>query len=499
MKQSYRNFFLASLLAVTLPAAAQVDIPYAVTAPCSPANAPSNLQRIVGNTLVNVGAITVGGTPVTVNGLGYDSGNLGRVFALGVNTASPGTVPLYQIATANGTATNLGNLVGPPVPETNANGTGQSLVFNLIGDGSNNRKYYVMAMTARVTPTFVINDATLYVGEIDLSVPVVSNTPIWRAATLDPAATAIVNAFLLQATAYFAGAGPLPQGGIQDWLFDPISGNLISYLGIEQRFLTISNISSAPSGVISVPSPQIPVTREVGGMYRDQMNNVYAVVSDFGAVYQIDRTTGNYTGNTFGLGVTCLRGDAATASAPPTLPVELVRFSATPNREGAVDLNWKTASESDVAYFRIERQCATDAGAAWKALETTSARNLSGGAEYQWRDRQPNAAALRYRLATVDLDGRVAYSATVAVRFTGDPKLGPLTPNPADDQCQLTFSTPLLTTGLLEVYNSLGIRVQQQPLTGATTLHTAHLPAGYYTVVATVGTSRQTQRLLVAR
>ncbi len=499
MKPSYRNFFLAVLVTVTLSATAQTVIPYAVTAPCSPANAPSNLQRIVGNALVNVGAITVGGTPVTVNGLGYDSGDPSRLFALGVNTASPGTVPLYQISTTNGTAINLGNLVGPPTPTTNLNGVGQSLVFNLIGDGSNNRQYYVMAMTARVTPTFTINDATLYVGEIDVSVPVVSNSPVWRAATLDPAATAIVNAFLLQATAYFAGTGPLPQGGIQDWLFDPISGHLISYLGIEQRFLTISNINSAPSGVISVPSPQIPVTREVGGMYRDQLNNVYAIVSDFGAVYQIDRTTGDYTGNTFSLGVACLRGDAAAASLPPTLPVELIRFTATPNTQGAVELNWKTASEEDVAYFRLERQCATDAGTEWKALETLPARNQPGGAEYQLRDRQPNAAALHYRLVTVDLDGRVAYSATVAVRFTGDSKLGPLTPNPANEQCQLTFSAPLLTTGLLEVYNSLGVRVQHQVLTGATTLRTASLPAGYYTVVATVGGARQTQRLLVAR
>ena len=94
------------------------------------------------------------------------------------------------------------------------------------------------------------------------------------------------------------------------------------------------------------------------------------------------------------------------------LPVEWLSFEGE-LAEGEVLLHWSTATETNNAYFEIERS--TDGmefspiGRVEGALESTTTR------EYQFRDRNPLPGLNYYRLRQVDLDGQAGFSKILSV------------------------------------------------------------------------------------
>jgi hypothetical protein len=89
-----------------------------------------------------------------------------------------------------------------------------------------------------------------------------------------------------------------------------------------------------------------------------------------------------------------------------TLPIELIAFYATP-LDGSVRLNWSTASETQNAYFTVER---SDDGLSWKKLKTIDgAGSAQQKNNYETVDKQPLPGISYYRLSQTDFDHHTTY------------------------------------------------------------------------------------------
>ncbi len=174
---------------------------------------------------------------------------------------------------------------------------------------------------------------------------------------------------------------------------------------------------------------------------------------------------------------------------PPPLPVELVAFTAT-KQGGAVQLDWRTASERNAAYFAVER---SRDGRKFAPLDTLAAQgNSSSPRAYQFTDqRLPTGhRELYYRLRQVDSDGTATYSPVRAVQLDQMRQLA-LFPNPAHGGLSI-----LGADAPIEVYDATGRHVVTvaAETDGPTRLT---LPAGLATGLYVVRSGSQMQRLTV--
>ena len=116
------------------------------------------------------------------------------------------------------------------------------------------------------------------------------------------------------------------------------------------------------------------------------------------------------------------------------LPVELVAFSAKEDKAG-VKLEWKTATETSVSHFEIER---SDKNGYKKIGDMVASGTSTSINKYNFIDVSPTAGTNKYRLKTVDLDGKYSFSkiATIEIKSTVKLKLFPV---PATDKVTVQF------------------------------------------------------------
>lgn len=165
-----------------------------------------------------------------------------------------------------------------------------------------------------------------------------------------------------------------------------------------------------------------------------------------------------------------------------TLPVELLGFEAYAEAD-RVEVAWSTASETDNAYFEVQRS--TDL-AQWRVVGTVpGAGNSQQVLHYAIADQAPVMGLSYYRLRQVDTDGGPWVSeAKVVVRDAAGPSLWP---DPAVDE---VFVSGTGDEGApLEVFDQLGrpVRVAQQRAGDLTRLAIDALPSGRYYVRSTSG------------
>ncbi|MBK6340946.1 MAG: T9SS type A sorting domain-containing protein [Bacteroidetes bacterium] len=98
------------------------------------------------------------------------------------------------------------------------------------------------------------------------------------------------------------------------------------------------------------------------------------------------------------------------------LPIELIYFDATCDKEGYVDLNWSTASELNNDYYTIERS--RDAVSFEQVKEVDAAGNSGNILAYNEKDESPILGTSYYRLKQTDLDGSFSFSKIVRVDCT---------------------------------------------------------------------------------
>ncbi|MEJ7739817.1 MAG: SBBP repeat-containing protein [Chitinophagaceae bacterium] len=144
----------------------------------------------------------------------------------------------------------------------------------------------------------------------------------------------------------------------------------------------------------------------------DGLGNVY-VTGSFGDTVDFD--PGNGTANlTAGYNY----NDIFIAKYGPSgsLPVDLLSFSAkTISNGAAIQINWSTASETNNAYFEVER---SKDGVHFEAIgRKPGCSSCAGLQRYELYDNSPYSGLSYYRLKQVDHDAKFSYSSTERVNI----------------------------------------------------------------------------------
>ena len=122
---------------------------------------------------------------------------------------------------------------------------------------------------------------------------------------------------------------------------------------------------------------------------------------------------GTITSNVVGSFSPFTLGSISAASNP--LPIELTKFTAVPNGN-KVDLAWETATETNNAYFTIEKS--KDGISFTKLIDMPAAGNSIHTTYYAETDYQPYTGTSYYRLKQTDNNGNYKYYPMVSVNFS---------------------------------------------------------------------------------
>jgi len=164
------------------------------------------------------------------------------------------------------------------------------------------------------------------------------------------------------------------------------------------------------------------------------------------------------------------------------LPIELISFTATAKSK-TVQLDWRTASELNNAFFEIER---SSNGREFENIGKVAGAGTSLVAlDYQYLDESPLNGWNYYRLRQVDFDGQFSYSPVQAVQMgkVGEVRLL-VFPNPTNNELNLKTDRLLQAGDRIEIYDYTGRQVLRVSASDAVSgpIAVSQLPAGTYLV-----------------
>jgi hypothetical protein len=200
----------------------------------------------------------------------------------------------------------------------------------------------------------------------------------------------------------------------------------------------------------------------------------------------------------------------ATDSDDSELPVEMAGFDARVD-DGAVQLSWQTASETNNAGFRIQRRAGEGANGregAWTTVGSVEGSGTTSQAQsYRFTDADLpyEADALTYRLKQIDTDGTEHFTGEVTVeRGVQELELLGTYPNPARSQATVRYALPEKQEATIRLYDVLGRQVRtvvsgEQEGRHEQRLDTSSLPSGVYFLRLRAGGETRTQKLTVVQ
>jgi hypothetical protein len=190
-----------------------------------------------------------------------------------------------------------------------------------------------------------------------------------------------------------------------------------------------------------------------------------------------------------------------TYTAPVTLPVKLISFTAALNQD-KVDLKWATSSEINLSHFVIEKSYDgknfSDAGLIFAYGNTTDKAN------YSFSDNISNTkqAVIYYRLRSADADGKSQISEIRIIRIgkKGEALKMITYPNPARNELRVTVPSSWQGKSvLLEVFNQNGQQVKTLNSSNTSQTETItlnDLVKGLYLLKASCGVETASQKVV---
>ncbi len=177
---------------------------------------------------------------------------------------------------------------------------------------------------------------------------------------------------------------------------------------------------------------------------------------------------------------------------PVVLPIELLAFDAEAEGAQHVRTRWTTASESNNAFFTVERSA--DAAVFTPVGTVEGAGNSQQAIRYTWLDSGPLPGLSYYRLRQTDGDGSSTVSVVVAVQRGTGPVA--LLGNPVHDVLTLALPGPLR----VDVVDAAGRVVFSAQLSeGIQQLPAQSWEPGVYHVITSSGSARSSQKVVVVR
>ncbi len=162
------------------------------------------------------------------------------------------------------------------------------------------------------------------------------------------------------------------------------------------------------------------------------------------------------------------------------LPVKLISFDGAINN-GKVDLTWVTATETDNAYFILERSA--DAKSWNNITKMDGAGTTRYNTTYNYTDELPAAGMNYYRLKQVDANGAATYSRIIAVKAEDHASANTITlyPNPNNGENVHFTGMENAADWSVKVLNTSSAIVDQSA-TASAELTLPAMPAGLYFV-----------------
>ncbi len=192
---------------------------------------------------------------------------------------------------------------------------------------------------------------------------------------------------------------------------NPYSGWGVNNLGVAFTMAPVAQSCGAPiTGVV----PQLEITTIVHSTTWQLHSFTFTPTQAFlymtiGNFHNDAGTTAAQMSPTGGMGAYYFLDDVS-VTANVLLPIELLSFIASCQGDAAL-LEWSTASESGNDLFTIER---SPDGEHWEAIGTVPGAGYSlETIHYSFRDPDPSALLMYYRLRQTDLDGAFTFSPVV--------------------------------------------------------------------------------------
>lgn len=162
--------------------------------------------------------------------------------------------------------------------------------------------------------------------------------------------------------------------------------------------------------------------------------------------------------------------------AMPTLPVTWIDFTAKPENQSSVQLNWTTSSEQNTANYTVQH---STNGQQWETIGTVNAAgNSSVNSSYRFLHQSPFAGNNYYRLLQADLNGNHSYSKIIGI-LIGQERSSTVFPNPVARNS--SFSLQLKQKGTIELFSISGQLLFQKNLpAGLHTISVGSIPPGVY-------------------
>jgi hypothetical protein len=169
------------------------------------------------------------------------------------------------------------------------------------------------------------------------------------------------------------------------------------------------------------------------------------------------------------------------------LPLELTAVHAEPVNNQDALITWRTANEQQMKQFVVERLYNDQT---WRAVEQVPALNTATEQAYKVLDQQvhrtgASATTLFYRLQMHEESGKISYSPTLAVPFSGTKQRINVFPNPTESGFELMLlnadGTQAEGTYQVRMTDATGrVYVDESRQVGQTQFTVEHWPAGWY-------------------
>ena len=210
--------------------------------------------------------------------------------------------------------------------------------------------------------------------------------------------------------------------------------------------------------------------------------------------------------------------DDVSYNSPSPLPVELMNFTGAAGSR-SVQLNWRTASETDNYGFHVERKEVSGftvdlnpeiSNPEWEQIGFVPGSGTSNTArEYSFTDGSVPAGEYLYRLRQIDRNGAYKYSHELLVSVVAAPeqfRLDRNYPNPFNPSTTVGFTLHVSGLTTLKIYDALGREVStlvnehlEAGVYHERTFNASHLASGIYFARLTSGGASRMQKMMLVK